>query len=580
MLMFNLFDLEIISVILKRFKIKDIVLSSLNDNDFIDEILDYYKEFGNSILFINSNNCLANIDSTENLLPDSIVNNSIDISEDYILNKLPHLNNYGAIFIQDDPNWFTIYNELNIIYINNDEFPLVFICNNRYPFKYRDSYIDPNMIPKDYLLEYSSFLPINYNDEIISVEDGFYHAIYDKTPKNGVLTAINDFLDEHDDIGLMDINLGEISILYPKSTISKIRIDKIFEDIESNNLSYGTVPDEIIENQLLLEYIKNSSVGNIENLKSEISLKNNIINDFENKVLLHNDEVNFRDSRINSINEELNSKNLEIENMYLKLNNNEIELSNIKNQLSLLNDELEKKENYYKNFELNLKNEFDKKERNLKQRIIEMDSQIDTQNDDIKLKEEELLEKDSLISDVNGKLKLKEEELLEKDLISDVNGKLKLKEDELFERDSILQVLQSQSNSYSNKLNSKEYCISCYKEELNNNKYEINYLKNNSNLLKKIMGLFSYVYLILKSNPNEISLNIKLYKALKNSNCFDIGYYLSNNPDIIKSKWCKYFSPELHYVCNGFSENRKFNKKYFNRDSKKNLLKYILLCKD
>ena len=34
---------------------------------------------------------------------------------------------------------------------------------------------------------------------------------------------------------------------------------------------------------------------------------------------------------------------------------------------------------------------------------------------------------------------------------------------------------------------------------------------------------------------------------------------------MIGSKWCRYFSPELHYVCKGFDENRVFNKKYFKR---------------
>ena len=71
-----------------------------------------------------------------------------------------------------------------------------------------------------------------------------------------------------------------------------------------------------------------------------------------------------------------------------------------------------------------------------------------------------------------------------------------------------------------------------------------------------------------------------MYKSLKNSKCFDIGFYLNNNPDLIESKWCKFFSPELHYVCKGFDEGRLFNKKYFNRNSKKELLKYILTCGD
>ena len=127
------------------------------------------------------------------------------------------------------------------------------------------------------------------------------------------------------------------------------------------------------------------------------------------------------------------------------------------------------------------------------------------------------------------------------------------------------------------KIDNNEYCVSCYKEELSNTHLEISYLRNNT-FTKKILSPVAYLYLILKSNPKEISLNIKLYKALKDSKCFDIGFYLNKNKDLINSTWCKYFSPELHYVCNGFNEDRVFNKKNFNRNSKKELLDYLLTC--
>ena len=106
---------------------------------------------------------------------------------------------------------------------------------------------------------------------------------------------------------------------------------------------------------------------------------------------------------------------------------------------------------------------------------------------------------------------------------------------------------------------------------------EIQYFKNES-FTKKILSPLSYIYLVFKSNPKEVSINYKLYKAIKNSKCFDIGFYLNNNKDIQDSNWCKYFSPELHYVCKGFNEERKFNKKYFNRNSKEELLDYIYKC--
>ena len=117
------------------------------------------------------------------------------------------------------------------------------------------------------------------------------------------------------------------------------------------------------------------------------------------------------------------------------------------------------------------------------------------------------------------------------------------------------------------------------RSEIENKNLEISFLKDNS-FIKKILSPFTYIYLIFKSNPKELYLNYKLYKLLQNSKCFDIGYYLNNNKDLQNSWWSKYFSLELHYVCNGFDENRRFNKKYYNRNSKKELLEYILKCPD
>ena len=135
--------------------------------------------------------------------------------------------------------------------------------------------------------------------------------------------------------------------------------------------------------------------------------------------------------------------------------------------------------------------------------------------------------------------------------------------------------LKSEFLIQSRKIDFYEYCLNFYEEKTYNNEVEINYLKNSNKLSKKILEPFAYLLIFSKSNPRELGRNIRLYKALKNSNFFDIGYYLNKYSDIPESKWCKYFSPELHYVCKGFNENRKINKKDFHSKNKNELLKYI-----
>ena len=507
--MFNYYELDIIPIILNRFKVHDLVLKGILDNEVMDHILKYCE----------NNDCVCNE-----------ILSQIEFESNDFLN----LSNHDAIFLNDDPNWYTVFNELKIIKESNDDFPLVFICNNIFPHKRRDSYSNPEIIPNEFINEYSKNL--EYNN--ILLNDGFYHAIGENTPKNG---AIEDFLNENNSIGVLDINfLNGMTILYPKNNISKIRCGLLFEEIESYKLEYSEVSDMIFENQILTNHICNFNMDDIdfdalENFKVEIGLKEKIIVDLEDKIDIQTNELRLNDSKINNIESKLDLNETKFKNMESKLVNRDLKINELNDQLQHTNNEIN-----------NLKSDISQKEK----RELELNKQI----------------KDNLIQIDN-----KNHE------ISSKNNQIRTKDYELLKKEKELCLFKHQYTNQLSKLDNKEYCISCYKEEINNNKLEIQYLKKDS-LTRKLLSPFAYVYLIFKSNPKEWSINFKLYKAIKNSKCFDIGYYLSNNKDIQESNWCKFFSPELHYVCNGFVENRKFNKKYFNRNSKKELLEYIINC--
>ena len=293
-------------------------------------------------------------------------------------------------------------------------------------------------------------------------------------------------------------------------------------------------------NQILSDYISKFNISEddleiIEKFKSELFEKDKIINDFEDKLKFHDEELSYKNTQITGVASELSLKDAQIKNYESKLVNSENKINDLNIQLKNIKDELNSL-----NFDLNQKNQ------------------------DFKNKEQELnnqlLKANAFNSDIESK-----------------NIQIRRKDDELNREKQKLNVIKHQYSVQLAKLDNKEYCISCFKEEIENNHLEIQYLKNDS-LTKKILTPFAYLYLLFKSNPKELSLNLKLYKALRSSKCFDIGYYLNNNEDIRESNWCKYFSPELHYVCNGFKEQRKFNKKYFNRNSKKELLDYIINC--
>ena len=508
--MLEFYKLDIIPNLLRNFKVKKVIISGLKNEGLVNEFLNYEATF----TAIDSDKTHPQIDT--------IKGHSLDI--------LPLQGDYEAIIIDDDPNWYTVYNELNLIKKSNDEFPLVFICNNRFPHKFRDSYSNPELIPQEFRQEYVKELPIIYDNKEIIITDDYLHACEENTPKNGVSTAINDFISENAGIGIMDIHfIEEITILYPKSTISQIRIDNLKRDCEDKKITYEGLSDALIENQMLISYIDNPNTS-INNFKPVDESK---ISEYENKLNVQDSQIKYKNSQIVNIKSELNIKDLQIKNIESKLVNKDTAIDRLVTEINEANDEID----------------------HLKKEIEEEKSLSRSKEADLKFKFETTAQ---------------ELETLKKDFAKTESY---LKNQHRKELEAI-----KKSNAYQyNQLNSKEYCISCFKEEIANKKHEIDYLKNDS-LLKRILSPLSYAYLLLKSDPKEISINYKLYKALKNSECFDIGYYLNNNEDIQKSKWIKYFSPELHYICNGFNENREFNKKYYNRKSKEALLNYLMTC--
>ena len=231
-------------------------------------------------------------------------------------------------------------------------------------------------------------------------------------------------------------------------------------------------------------------------------------------------------------------------------------------------------------------NDFKQKESNYNSQINLLNIEIehitgDLKNNEIKY-EKQIKNKDNQILSLKNDFNQQENKLNNKinnyaKKIKQKDNQIKVQQSELSTKKNKIQSIEQAYIKQLSKIDNSKYCISCYKEEILNNSLEIKYLKCNS-IIKKILSSMDYLYLLLKSNPKEISLNIKLYRLLKKSKCFDIGFYLNKNNDLIESKWYKYLSLELHYVCNGFSENRVFNKKYFNRNSKKELLQYLLNC--
>lgn len=540
----KIYTINSISLILKKFNVKKIVISGVKNEKLMDQLLKYDGE----ITQINS--------------------------QETPLDSLPNLKNYDAIFIDDDPNWYTIFNELNIIKNTNENFPLVFICNNKFPNKTRDSYSNPNKIPKKFRQKYTKKLPIYYNNKKIIVNDGFYHAHEENTPKNGVLTGINDFLSENSHIGKMNLKfIDNITILYLKLQINQKRIRSFLKDADNNFLEEINISDKIQENQLLISHIDRYNVYNekFNEIEVEMNKNKNIINDFKNQIHNKSNELNYNKAHIENIESQLNLRDSQLQNLESKLLNEKQENINLKNELKNTQNNLKQAIQTIKQQKIDfdkvkqIENELIEKNYHYNKNLSEKDNEITSLKNEIFKKENEL-------SNLINNYKLKQTEYLTK--INELNNAILSAKEDICQKEKQLNLLKHCCDKQLSKIDSEKYYINCLKNEISNNHFEIKYFKGNK-LIKKILTPFAYLYLIFKSKPTELSLNLHLYKELKDNGCFDIGFYLNNNKDLIESKWCKYFSPEFHYVCKGFNEKRKFNKKYFNYDTKEEILKFL-----
>ena len=123
-----------------------------------------------------------------------------EIYTELSLSRIPLLNDYDAILLDGDHNWYTVYNELKIIekQFKNKKFPIVFMHDVGWPYARRDLYYNPDNIPEAFRQPYKKLGMYPDHTELKSggLNSDLYNSIYENNPNNGVLTAVEDFIDE------------------------------------------------------------------------------------------------------------------------------------------------------------------------------------------------------------------------------------------------------------------------------------------------------------------------------------------------------------------------------------------------
>lgn len=127
----------------------------------------------------------------------------IEVKKGLSLEVLPHLNEeFDCILIDGDHNWYTVYNELTVISRKRllRKGGVIFLHDVSFPWGRRDLYYQPETIPERYRHEIGYQAIVEGSRELsgdVGPFAGCAKAMFEGGERNGVLTAIQDFLKEN-----------------------------------------------------------------------------------------------------------------------------------------------------------------------------------------------------------------------------------------------------------------------------------------------------------------------------------------------------------------------------------------------
>lgn len=186
----------IIGPLLAIYRPKVIVEIGVDEGKHTRKLLAYCAQYNTTLHAIDPS---PNLDVAllEKEWPDALV-----FHQEQSLTALPNIPSYDAVLIDGDHNWYTVLHELQLIERHAQErgsFPLVFLHDIDWPYGRRDLYYAPENIPPEHRHAYSKSGMAPGTPKL--VEHGGLNmdkcnAIAEGGPRNGVRTAIEDFLQQ------------------------------------------------------------------------------------------------------------------------------------------------------------------------------------------------------------------------------------------------------------------------------------------------------------------------------------------------------------------------------------------------
>lgn len=124
----------------------------------------------------------------------------LTVVEEVSLDAIPVAPPFDAVIVDGDHNWFTVTRELEAIAARSQadgvEFPLVLLHDIGWPHARRDTYYAPERIPDEFRQPIAHEVWLDPAESGLAESGLFYEcaAVREGGPRNGTLTAIEDFL--------------------------------------------------------------------------------------------------------------------------------------------------------------------------------------------------------------------------------------------------------------------------------------------------------------------------------------------------------------------------------------------------
>lgn len=237
---------------------------------------------------------------------------------DFSLNSLKSIENYDIILIDGDHNWFTVFNELKIIEnnFNQKNFPIIILHDVSWPYGRRDLYYFPENIPSEYLQDNDKLGMRPNQNELLSVggiNPHLNNATSENTPKNGVLTAIEDFIEQTTlNLNFFKINgFHGLGLIYPKDDNFNNFIKNLVYESDIGEIVEKFYLEKILDNQNILNS-KNIEIANLNNKNSEYLYKINLL---ENTKIQYAQEI----ERLKTVNEKCLTQQEVFDNIIIQL---------------------------------------------------------------------------------------------------------------------------------------------------------------------------------------------------------------------------------------------------------------------